>query len=124
MPDRLQHPKVLIASGDGCANAVRPIDTDIATGRPGINDFRPLRKAGPDGGYFFLGGATASLNAFARRVFTTVLAGIWMASPVWGLRPVRPLGAESRSHLRLGIDSVSTRIPSVRPIHIAAALLH
>jgi hypothetical protein len=52
------------------------------------------------------------------------LAGIWMTSPVWGLRPMRDLGAGSRSHLRLGIDSVSTRIPSVRPIYIAATLLH
>jgi len=33
-------------------------------------------------GYFFLGGTRASLNAFARRNFTTVLAGILMASPV------------------------------------------
>ncbi len=45
-------------------------------------DFRPLRKVGLDGGYFFLGGTTASLNAFARRNFTTVLAGILMVSPV------------------------------------------
>ncbi len=65
-----------------------------------------------------------SLHAFVGPNFTTVLAGIWMGSPVWGLRPVRALGTVSRSHLRLGIDSVSTRIPSVRPIHIAAVLLH
>ncbi len=32
--------------------------------------------------YFFLGGTTASLNALASRNFTTVLAGILMASPV------------------------------------------
>ena len=81
-----------------------------------------VRSTSPS--YFFLGGATASLNAFARRNFTTVLAGIWMASPVWGLRPVRALGAGSRGHPRLGIDSVSTRILYVRPIHIAPALLH
>ena len=54
----------------------------VAGGRPGFYNFRPLRKVGLDGGYFFLGGTTASLNAFARRNFTTVLAGILMASPV------------------------------------------
>ena len=62
--------------------AVRHIDTRVAGGRPGFYDFHPLRKVGLDGGYFFLGGTTASLNAFARRNFTTVLAGILMASPV------------------------------------------
>src|ERR1019366_919367 len=71
--------------------AGRHIDTRVAAGRPGFYNFRPLRKVGLDGGYFFLGGTTASLNAFARRNFTTVLAGILMASPVWGLRPMRAL---------------------------------
>ena len=42
----------------------------------------PEDIAALDGGYFFLGGTTASLNALARRNFTTVLAGILMASPV------------------------------------------
>ena len=47
------------------------------------------QAAGPIGGrppggcsYFFLGGTTASLNAFAKRNLTTVLAGILIASPV------------------------------------------
>ena len=62
--------------------AVRHIDTRVAGARPFVYNFRPLRKVGLDGGYFFLGGITASLNAFARRNFTTVLAGILMASPV------------------------------------------
>jgi len=62
--------------------AVHHIYTRLTAGRPGFNDFRPLRKVGLDGSYFFLGGTTASLNAFARRNFTTVLAGILMASPV------------------------------------------
>ena len=39
--------------------------------------------------YFF--GAIASLVAFATRNFTTVLALIWMGSPVCGLRPMRAL---------------------------------
>ena len=34
------------------------------------------------GYFFFLGGTTASLNALARRNFTTVLAGILIAAPV------------------------------------------
>ncbi len=62
--------------------ADRQIHTRVAGGKPGFYDFRPLRKVGLDGVYFFLGGTTASLNAFARRNFTTVLAGILMASPV------------------------------------------
>jgi hypothetical protein len=37
--------------------------------------------------YFF--GMMASLNAFAIRIFTTVLAGILISSPVAGLRPMR-----------------------------------
>src|SRR5271170_7922062 len=41
-------------------------------------------------GYFF-GGAITSLADFATRNFTTVLALILMASPVWGLRPMRAL---------------------------------
>ena len=62
--------------------AIRHIDTLFAVGRTGFYDFHPLRKVGLAGDYFFLGGTTASLNAFARRNFTTVLAGILMASPV------------------------------------------
>ena len=43
------------------------------------------------GNYFFAGGAMASLVAFATRNFTTVLALIWIGSPVCGLRPMRAL---------------------------------
>ena len=82
MRDELQRTKVLVASEGGCANACRHIDIRVAAGRPGFNDFRPSRKAGLYGSYFFLGGTTASLNAFARRNFTAVLAGILTASPV------------------------------------------
>ena len=39
--------------------------------------------------YFFFPGTIASLAAFATRIFTTVLAGILIASPVAGLRPMR-----------------------------------
>ena len=59
--------------------AVRHIDTRAAGGESGFYGFRPSRKIGHGGGYFFLGGITVSLNAFARRNFTTVLAGILMA---------------------------------------------
>src|SRR6202158_4127094 len=41
--------------------------------------------------YFFLGGTIASLTALDTRNFTTFLAGILMASPVAGLRPMRAL---------------------------------
>ena len=61
---------------------VRHIDTRATGGNPGFHDFSPSRKVGLDEVYFFLGGTTASLNAFARRNFTTVFAGILMASPV------------------------------------------
>jgi len=33
-------------------------------------------------GYLFVGGTTASLNGFANRNFTTVLAGILIGAPV------------------------------------------
>ena len=39
--------------------------------------------------YFFLGGTMASFTALATRNLTTFLAGILMASPVAGLRPMR-----------------------------------
>src|SRR5277367_1957146 len=41
------------------------------------------------GNYFLAGGAIASLAALATRNFTTVLALIWIGSPVCGLRPTR-----------------------------------
>ena len=40
-----------------------------------------------NGAYFR--GSTASFSCFAIRALTTVLAGILMASPVAGLRPIR-----------------------------------
>src|SRR5579863_613105 len=43
------------------------------------------------GGNYFFGGAITSLADFATRNLTTVLALILMASPVWGLRPMRAL---------------------------------
>ena len=39
----------------------------------------------------YLRGSTASLSCFAMRAFTTVFAGILIASPVAGLRPIRAL---------------------------------
>ena len=38
--------------------------------------------ANPPTHYFFLGGTTASLKAFAKRNLTTVLAGILIGAPV------------------------------------------
>src|SRR3972149_11635786 len=49
----------------------------------------PLRPFEPN--YFFLPPTTASLAALATRNFTTVLAAIFIASPVAGLRPIRAL---------------------------------
>ena len=43
------------------------------------------------GKYYFFGGAMTSFAALATRNLTTVLALILMASPVWGLRPMRAL---------------------------------
>ena len=75
-------PKALVASGAIARMAFAILTQVLQPGDRGFYDFRPLRKVGLDGGYFFLGGTTASLNAFARRNFTTVLAGILMASRV------------------------------------------
>jgi len=38
---------------------------------------------------YFLPGTIASFATLATRIFTTVLAGILMGSPVAGLRPIR-----------------------------------
>ena len=40
---------------------------------------------------YFFAPRTASEQALAKRIFTTVLAGILIASPVAGLRPMRAL---------------------------------
>src|ERR1700689_1210565 len=62
---------------------MKPLDKNQrpALGRPSSN----LRKSN-----YFLG-AIASFAALATRNFTTVLALIWMGSPVCGLRPTRAL---------------------------------
>jgi hypothetical protein len=44
-----------------------------------------------DENIYFLGGTIASLQALAIRIFTTVLAGILMGSPVAGFLPTRAL---------------------------------
>src|ERR1700730_3062626 len=51
--------------------------------------------------YGFLG-AIASLAALATRNFTTVLALIWMGSPVCGLRPTRAFRCAFTSRLSSG----------------------
>src|ERR1700676_4677144 len=60
----------------------------------------------------------ASLNAFAARSRTTVLALILMASPVWGLRPMRALRCALTARPRLGI----TNLPAL-PLHSLTASL-
>ncbi len=53
--------------------------------------FQPAFTTSKFYNYFLAGGAMASFVAFATRNFTTVLALIWMGSPVCGLRPMRAL---------------------------------
>src|SRR5690348_11598076 len=49
----------------------------------------------------------ASLQALATRNFTTRLAGIWMVSPVFGLRPMRAARLRSTSLPMPGSVNVS-----------------
>src|SRR6266849_4412639 len=60
----------------------------------------------------------ASLNAFAARKRTTVLALILIASPVCGLRPMRALRCAFTARPRLGI----TNLPA-GPLHSFTASL-
>src|ERR1700719_3660178 len=60
----------------------------------------------------------ASLNALAARSRTTVLALILMASPVWGLRPMRALRCALTARPKLGI----TNLPAL-PLHSLTASL-
>jgi len=53
--------------------------------------FQPAFASSKSDHYFLGGGAIASLVALATRNFTTVLALIWIGSPVCGLRPMRAL---------------------------------
>jgi len=74
----------------------------LSTGIPGFNvkvgsalawatgGSDKTRLAGPKDPPYFRG-STASLSCFAILAFTTVFAGILMASPVAGLRPIRAL---------------------------------
>src|SRR5713226_8196457 len=56
--------------------------------------------------YFFVFGATiASCAALAARKLTTFLAGIFVASPVAGLRPLRALRSTRTSRPRPGITN-------------------
>lgn len=55
--------------------------------------------------YFFLEGKTESLAALATRNFTTCLAGILIASPVAGLRPIRAFRLTFTSFPRPGITN-------------------
>src|SRR6266849_7355823 len=62
--------------------------------------------------------STASLNAFAARKRTTVLALILMASPVCGLRPMRALRCAFTARPMLGM----TNLPAA-PLHSLTASL-
>src|SRR5208282_4640970 len=71
---------------------------------------------------------TASLNAFAGRRRTTVLALIWIGSPVWGLRPMRALRCAFTSRPSPGTTNtpfflVSLTAVSARCSRNAAAVL-
>src|SRR5579863_10304718 len=61
--------------------------------RRGANGARTRGRWPPFGNYDFLtfGGTMESFAALATRNFTTFLAGILMAWPVAGLRPIRAL---------------------------------
>src|ERR1035437_4611079 len=54
---------------------------------------------------YFFAGAITSLAALATRNFTTVLALILMAAPVWGLRPMRALRSAFTSRPMPGITN-------------------
>src|ERR1700675_4683286 len=60
---------------------------------------------------YFLG-AIASLAALATRNLSTVLAGIWMGSPVCGLRPTRALRYSFTKRLRLGTTNIRSFLVS------------
>src|SRR5512136_2186872 len=65
------------------------------------NIFSPLeggiQNSVPSSRVYFFGGTTASLQALAIRIFTTVLAGILICSPVAGLNPIRAFRLERTS---------------------------
>jgi hypothetical protein len=63
---------------------------DCRSGRPLDCAQRRLCATSRGRDVYFLG-RTASFNCLAMRALTTVLAGILMASPVAGLRPIRAL---------------------------------
>src|SRR5258707_1358496 len=76
---------------------------------------------------YFLG-AIVSFTALATRNFTTVLALIWMGSPVCGLRPMRALRLDFTKRPRPGITKrpfflVSLIAVSARCSKNAAAVL-
>ena len=65
----------------------RRYKTETASGAP----FGRGRAGGRCAGAAYLRGRTVSFSCFAMRALTTVLAGILIASPVAGLRPMRAL---------------------------------
>ena len=64
------------------------LSTGIVRGQVGEREDR-VRQVSRDLRYFL--GSTASFSCLAIRAFTTVLAGILVASPIAGLRPIRAL---------------------------------
>src|SRR6185369_45401 len=107
------------AAGEGARPTHRPDNTK------GRLFSRPSHK--PKNQNYFLG-AIASLVALATRNFTTVLALIWMGSPVCGLRPMRALRCAFTKRPRPGTTNtpfflVSLIAVSARFSRNAAAVL-
>src|SRR3981081_2111955 len=120
------HDAIQVASGFGLNRWNNPSDRDIADSNNNPIQHRPLPRMNSVTGArskktqqkikgrtepafvidleaenYFLG-AIASLAALATRNFTTVLALIWMGSPVCGLRPTRALRCAFTSRPRPG----------------------
>lgn len=81
---------------------------------PGPFRNRPCLGVLPENAQYFgeLYLSTASLNAFAARNRTTVLALILMASPVAGLRPIRALRCALTARPRPGITNLPAPLDS------------
>ena len=80
-------PRLLATRFAGGTGAERETRGDCARRPKAATQSRGL--SGDEVGYCFL--STRSLSALATVNLQTVLAGIWMASPVAGFRPMRAL---------------------------------
>src|SRR5712692_2618305 len=71
--------------------------------------------------HFFLGGTMESFTALAMRNFTTFLAGILIASPVAGLRPMRALRSTRTRRPIPGITNIPLFLVSRTAISVKVA---